>query len=160
MVLYDLVHCSQSWITTSHCFECYGYDIIIDDKLKPWSDRGENAIHSHLSVDILFSDSEYFDDNSTVCVCVSQVNASPRSPPARLTTASWQVQSDNDTLNIVTPNTEIPDCRWNRSLPKELWDTTKCCEWPPCCRRHKSITRSGERPATINWRVLHSDNRN
>nr|XP_055062934.1 polyglutamylase complex subunit TTLL1-like [Misgurnus anguillicaudatus] len=69
-----------------HCFECYGYDIIIDDRLKPW---------------------------------LIEVNASPSLTSS--TANDWILKYNliNDTLNIVTPNGEIPECRWNRNLPKE-----------------------------------------
>ncbi|KAK9977196.1 hypothetical protein ABG768_019017 [Culter alburnus] len=64
-----------------HCFECYGYDIIIDDRLKPW---------------------------------LIEVNASPSLTSS---TANDRILKYNLINN--TPNGEIPDCRWNRSLPKE-----------------------------------------
>uniref|UniRef100_A0A8C9R621 Polyglutamylase complex subunit TTLL1 n=1 Tax=Scleropages formosus TaxID=113540 RepID=A0A8C9R621_SCLFO len=69
-----------------HCFECYGYDIIIDDKLKPW---------------------------------LIEVNASPSLTSSTANDRILKYNLMNDTLNIVTPNGEIPDCRWNRSPPKE-----------------------------------------
>ncbi|TRY84043.1 hypothetical protein DNTS_021074 [Danionella cerebrum] len=69
-----------------HCFECYGYDIIIDDRLKPW---------------------------------LIEVNASPSLTSSTANDRILKYNLINDTLNIVTPNGEIPDCRWNRSLPKE-----------------------------------------
>uniref|UniRef100_A0A8D2ZPB5 Tubulin tyrosine ligase-like family, member 1 n=1 Tax=Scophthalmus maximus TaxID=52904 RepID=A0A8D2ZPB5_SCOMX len=69
-----------------HCFECYGYDIIIDDKLKPW---------------------------------LIEVNASPSLTSSTANDRILKYNLINDTLNIVTPNGEIPDCRWNRSPPRE-----------------------------------------
>ncbi|XP_069048953.1 polyglutamylase complex subunit TTLL1 isoform X1 [Lepisosteus oculatus] len=69
-----------------HCFECYGYDIIIDDKLKPW---------------------------------LIEVNASPSLTSSTANDRILKYNLMNDTLNIVTPNGEIPDCRWNRSPQKE-----------------------------------------
>ncbi|KAJ8386688.1 hypothetical protein AAFF_G00168040 [Aldrovandia affinis] len=69
-----------------HCFECYGYDIIIDDRLKPW---------------------------------LIEVNASPSLTSSTANDRILKYNLMNDTLNIVTPNGEIPDCRWNRSPPRE-----------------------------------------
>ncbi|RXM30173.1 putative tubulin polyglutamylase TTLL1 [Acipenser ruthenus] len=69
-----------------HCFECYGYDIIIDDKLKPW---------------------------------LIEVNASPSLTSSTANDRILKYNLINDTLNIVTPNGEIPDCRWNRSPQKD-----------------------------------------
>ncbi|XP_036433318.1 probable tubulin polyglutamylase TTLL1 [Colossoma macropomum] len=69
-----------------HCFECYGYDIIIDDKLKPW---------------------------------LIEVNASPSLTSSTANDRILKYNLINDTLNIVAPNGEIPDCRWNRTPPKE-----------------------------------------
>uniref|UniRef100_G3VRG8 Polyglutamylase complex subunit TTLL1 n=1 Tax=Sarcophilus harrisii TaxID=9305 RepID=G3VRG8_SARHA len=70
-----------------HCFECYGYDIIIDDKLKPW---------------------------------LIEVNASPSLTSSTANDRILKYNLINDTLNIVVPNGEIPDCKWNKSPPKEV----------------------------------------
>ncbi|XP_051747765.1 probable tubulin polyglutamylase TTLL1 isoform X2 [Ctenopharyngodon idella] len=86
-----IIMCSSSRLqpvmnNDKHCFECYGYDIIIDDRLKPW---------------------------------LIEVNASPSLTSSTANDRILKYNLINDTLNIVTPNGEIPDCRWNRSLPKE-----------------------------------------
>uniref|UniRef100_A0A673V4Z2 Tubulin tyrosine ligase like 1 n=1 Tax=Suricata suricatta TaxID=37032 RepID=A0A673V4Z2_SURSU len=70
-----------------HCFECYGYDIIIDDKLKPW---------------------------------LIEVNASPSLTSSTANDRILKYNLINDTLNIAVPNGEIPDCKWNKSPPKEV----------------------------------------
>ncbi|KAG8517919.1 putative tubulin polyglutamylase TTLL1, partial [Galemys pyrenaicus] len=70
-----------------HCFECYGYDIIVDDKLKPW---------------------------------LIEVNASPSLTSSTANDRILKYNLINDTLNIAVPNGEIPDCKWNKSPPKEV----------------------------------------
>ncbi|XP_051890605.1 polyglutamylase complex subunit TTLL1-like isoform X2 [Pristis pectinata] len=73
-------------INDRHCFECYGYDIIIDDKLKPW---------------------------------LIEVNASPSLSSTTANDRILKYNLINDTLNIVVPNGEVPDCKWSRCPPKE-----------------------------------------
>ena len=36
MVVHSLKAVAPLMVSDRHCFECYGYDIIIDDTLKPW----------------------------------------------------------------------------------------------------------------------------
>ncbi|XP_078189774.1 polyglutamylase complex subunit TTLL1 isoform X2 [Callithrix jacchus] len=86
----DMSHCTQPQPVMNndkHCFECYGYDIIIDDKLKPW---------------------------------LIEVNASPSLTSSTANDRILKYNLINDTLNIVVPNGEIPDCKWNKSPPKEV----------------------------------------
>ncbi|XP_019631189.1 PREDICTED: probable tubulin polyglutamylase TTLL1 [Branchiostoma belcheri] len=69
-----------------HCFECYGYDIIIDNNLKPW---------------------------------LIEVNASPSLTSTTAADRIMKYNLINDSLNIVMPNGELPDVRWNKVPPKE-----------------------------------------
>ncbi|KAI5617836.1 putative tubulin polyglutamylase TTLL1 [Silurus asotus] len=86
IVVQSLKAVAPVMINDKHCFECYGYDIIIDDKLKPW---------------------------------LIEVNASPSLTSSTANDRILKYNLINDTLNIVAPNGEIPDCRWNRNPPKE-----------------------------------------
>ena len=36
LIVHSLKACQNVMIQDRHCFECYGYDIMIDAKLKPW----------------------------------------------------------------------------------------------------------------------------
>lgn len=36
LVVHSLRAVAPIMASDRHCFECYGYDIIIDDQLKPW----------------------------------------------------------------------------------------------------------------------------
>ena len=36
LILHSLRSVQNVMINDKHCFECYGYDVIIDDKMKPW----------------------------------------------------------------------------------------------------------------------------
>lgn len=55
------------------------------------------------------------------CDCLGdpQVNASPSLTSSTANDRILKYNLINDTLNIVAPNGEIPDCRWNRSPPRE-----------------------------------------
>ncbi|EPY86348.1 putative tubulin polyglutamylase TTLL1-like isoform 2 [Camelus ferus] len=92
-----------------HCFECYGYDIIIDDRLKPW---------------------------------LIEVNASPSLTSSTANDRILKYNLINDTLNIAVPNGEIPDCKWNKSPPKEVLGNYEIlCVW----ERVESLTGSERR---------------
>ncbi|MGH0170285.1 UNVERIFIED_CONTAM: hypothetical protein FKN15_059004 [Acipenser sinensis] len=98
-----------------HCFECYGYDIIIDDKLKPWLIESVMNNDKHCfecyGYDIIIDDK--------LKPWLIEVNASPSLTSSTANDRILKYNLINDTLNIVTPNGEIPDCRWNRSPQKD-----------------------------------------
>ena len=77
----------------------------------------------------MFLDAKHF---LFLYLCAPQVNASPSLTSSTANDRILKYNLINDTLNIVTPNGEIPDCRWNRSPPREalgnyqvLWVTLK-----------------------------------
>ncbi|UYV75249.1 TTLL1 [Cordylochernes scorpioides] len=105
-----------------HCFECYGYDIIISNDLKPW---------------------------------LIEVNASPS---LTATTANDRVMKHkliNDIFNIMCPNNEVPDVKWNRPVDKsslgkfELLYDEELHESSESKQRERSGTKSKSVPR---WR--------
>ena len=36
LIIHSLKAVQPVMINDRHCFECYGYDVLIDDELKPW----------------------------------------------------------------------------------------------------------------------------
>lgn len=71
-----------------HCFECYGYDVIIDDNLKPW---------------------------------LIEVNASPSMTATTTSDRIMKYNLINDIINIVMPTGEVPDIRWNKIPPSDVY---------------------------------------
>ncbi|XP_048404326.2 polyglutamylase complex subunit TTLL1-like isoform X3 [Stegostoma tigrinum] len=86
MIVQSLKAVAPVMINDKHCFECYGYDIIIDSRLKPW---------------------------------LIEVNASPSLASSTANDRIMKYNLINDTLNIVVPNGEIPDCKLSKTPSKE-----------------------------------------
>jgi tubulin polyglutamylase TTLL1 len=36
LIVHSLLACQDVIVNDRHCFECYGYDLLIDDDLKVW----------------------------------------------------------------------------------------------------------------------------
>ncbi|XP_072034688.1 polyglutamylase complex subunit TTLL1-like isoform X2 [Amphiura filiformis] len=87
-IVHSLKSVSNILANDRHCFECYGYDIIIDDNLKPW---------------------------------LVEVNASPSLTSTTSNDRIMKYNLINDTINIVMPYKDLPDIRWHKTPPKELY---------------------------------------
>ncbi|XP_022105734.1 probable tubulin polyglutamylase TTLL1 isoform X2 [Acanthaster planci] len=88
VIVHSLKAMANVMANDRHCFECYGYDIIIDDNLKPW---------------------------------LIEVNASPSLTSTTANDRIMKYNLINDSLNIVMPNGEPPDVRWNKIPAKEFY---------------------------------------
>ncbi|XP_038063113.1 probable tubulin polyglutamylase TTLL1 [Patiria miniata] len=88
VIVHSLKAMANVMANDRHCFECYGYDIIIDDNLKPW---------------------------------LIEVNASPSLTSTTANDRIMKYNLINDSLNIVVPNGEPPDVRWNKIPSKESY---------------------------------------
>ncbi|XP_071954889.1 polyglutamylase complex subunit TTLL1-like [Antedon mediterranea] len=71
-----------------HCFECYGYDYLVDDNLKAW---------------------------------LVEVNASPSLTSTTQNDRIMKYNLISDTIDIVMPNGDVPDMRWNKVPPKDVY---------------------------------------
>ena len=48
LIIHSLLACAPVINNDRHCFECYGYDLLVDNKLKPWLVEACNVgIHAH-----------------------------------------------------------------------------------------------------------------
>ncbi len=55
LVVHSLKAVAPLMVSDRHCFECYGYDIIIDDAFKPWLiEVSENSTEAKYSMHGLF----------------------------------------------------------------------------------------------------------
>ncbi|NXW00985.1 TTLL1 polyglutamylase, partial [Fregetta grallaria] len=68
----------------------------------------------------LFDEIHWIIVQSLKAVAVSTVNASPSLTSSTANDRILKYNLINDTLNIAVPNGEIPDCKWNKSPPKEV----------------------------------------
>jgi tubulin polyglutamylase TTLL1 len=119
--LQSLMSVQSVMLSDRHCFEVYGYDLIVDDELKPW---------------------------------LIEVNASPSLSATTISDRVLKYQMLNDTLNIVCPDSEMPDVK--RKLADHpvdlgqyeiLYDETMAASASGAERPGK-----GKRPGTSTWK--------
>ncbi|KAF6122397.1 tubulin tyrosine ligase like 1 [Phyllostomus discolor] len=104
-----------------HCFECYGYDIIVDDRLKPWLiEVPAPRPPPRLRPPLARRNGPGPDGRTRASDGFLHVNASPSLTSSTANDRILKYNLINDTLNIAVPNGEVPDCKWNKSPPKEV----------------------------------------
>lgn len=89
-------------VSDRHCYECYGYDIIIDDHLKPWLIEGRFP----------FSIPHWSSQSQTKPLLA--VNASPSLSSTTVNDRIMKYKLINDIINVVLPPDGVPDVKWNK----------------------------------------------
>ncbi|RXG69175.1 putative tubulin polyglutamylase TTLL1 [Armadillidium vulgare] len=112
LVVHSLKAVAPIMASDRHCFECYGYDIIIDDQLKPWLIEVRTCIlllsilHYHHEFYCTFQ--HYYHVIYFKIVYTIQVNASPSLTSTTANDRILKYKLVDDTLNIVLPPDGVP----------------------------------------------------
>mmetsp|Transcript_87962 Transcript_87962/g.264550 ORF Transcript_87962/g.264550 Transcript_87962/m.264550 type:complete len:192 (-) Transcript_87962:702-1277(-) len=92
IVVHSLKACQNVMVNDKHCFECYGFDIMIDNKLKPWLlEASLGGVVSCFLCPLKLRD-------------VPQVNASPSLSTTTPSDKALKTQLIDEVLDLAVPN--------------------------------------------------------
>merc|ERR1711988_760195 len=91
IIVHSLKACQNVVINDKHCFECYGYDIMIDNQLKPWllevnaspslsaTTTTDNNLKSQLITEVLnmVAPADFLENGRGPRACNTETNITP-----------------------------------------------------------------------------------
>lgn len=111
LIVHSLKAVAPVMANDRHCFECYGYDIIIDNKLKPWLIEVRTAVwpHCHREVMLLVTERAHRADMGKWAAFCRQVNASPSLTSTTVNDRILKYKLIDNILSVVLPPDGVPE---------------------------------------------------
>ncbi|XP_076396567.1 tubulin tyrosine ligase-like 1B isoform X3 [Megachile rotundata] len=141
-IVHSLKAVTAVMATDRHCFECYGYDIIIDNDLKPWLIEVFTYSYKRIHISMCTLGYDHF-----------QVNASPSLTSTTVNDRILKYKLIDNIISIVVPPDGIPDVKWNKCpTPEALGNFELLLDEELCSQEDKEYSSGKYRSSSSKWK--------